>query len=110
MVLATDDTEASGWITYGANRDADATPDVGEVRALYVHPRWWGAGVGSDLLELALRDLPAMGYRQATLWSFALNARANAFYERHGFERDGAERPSKFFGGLLEVRYRRKVG
>jgi RimJ/RimL family protein N-acetyltransferase len=47
-----------------------------------------------------------MGFRQATLWSFADNERANGFYEALGFTRDGTERREQVWAGILEVRYR----
>ena len=43
------------------------------------------------------------------MWSFADNTRANAFYEHHGFARDGAERREEAWNGLLEVRLRRPL-
>jgi ribosomal protein S18 acetylase RimI-like enzyme len=98
-----------GWVTYGANRDADAEPGEGELRSIFVHPGAWRSGVGSALLEHALAELARDGYQAATLWSFADNDRANRFYERHGFERDGAEQRREFSAGALEVRYRRAL-
>jgi ribosomal protein S18 acetylase RimI-like enzyme len=96
-----------GWVTYGVNRDADAEPGEGELRSIFVHPDAWRSGVGTTLMEHALLELAREGYRAATLWSFADNDRANGFYERHGFERDGAEQRREFSAGALEVRYRR---
>jgi GNAT superfamily N-acetyltransferase len=51
------------------------------VEQLYVEPTMTGGGVGSDLLKLAKRERPE-GLR---LWTFASNAGAQRFYERHGF-------------------------
>ena len=98
-----------GWISFGANRDLDALPEVGEVRAVFVHPRAWRRGVGSALLEHALDGLSSDGYTEATLWSFEANERANAFYERHGFARDGASQRREFSAGAVEVRYRKPL-
>jgi GNAT superfamily N-acetyltransferase len=98
-----------GWITYGANRDPDAGPRTGEVRSLFVHPRRWRSGVGTALIESALAHLAEAGYEEATLWSFEVNDRANAFYERQGFGRDGAGQRREFSAGALEVRYRRML-
>jgi GNAT superfamily N-acetyltransferase len=98
-----------GWVTHGTNRDLDAGRAVGEVRAIQVHPDSWRCGVGSTLLEHALARLRDDGYEAASLWSFDHNARANAFYERHGFARDGASQRREFSAGALEVRYRRDL-
>jgi GNAT superfamily N-acetyltransferase len=48
---------------------------------LYVEPTMTGRGTGTCLVELAKRERPD-GLR---LWTFASNARAQRFYERHGF-------------------------
>ena len=108
--LEVHDGAARGWISFGANRDPDAVATVGEVRALFVRPGSWGKGVGAALLGHALHELAGLGYQEATLWSFADNGRANAFYERHGFRRDGGEQRRSIFRGGLEVRYRRPFG
>ena len=98
-----------GWVTHGSNRDLDAAAVTGEVRAIQVHPGSWRSGVGSALLGHALECLRGQGCKAATLWSFGNNSRANAFYERHGFGRDGAEQRREFSAGALEVRYRRQL-
>jgi GNAT superfamily N-acetyltransferase len=48
---------------------------------LYVEPTMAGRGIGGDLVRLAKRERPD-GLR---LWTFASNAGAQRFYERHGF-------------------------
>ena len=75
----------------------------------FVHPDAWSSGVGSSLLGHALSELATQGYRAATLWSFDDNERANRFYERHGFERDGGKQRREFSAGALVVRYRRRL-
>jgi GNAT superfamily N-acetyltransferase len=108
-LVADRDGEVVGQTTFGTSRDSDAPATAGEVRSLFVGPASWGGGVGSALLLQALAGLAAMGFAEATLWSFATNERANRFYERHGFERDGSEQRDEVWGGLLEVRYRRAL-
>jgi hypothetical protein len=58
------------------------------------------------LLARALSALKAAGFREATVWSFLGNARANAFYEAHGMTRDGARRREHVWNEIDEVRYR----
>ena len=60
-------------------------------------------------MAAALDSLRARGCTEASVWSFAANDRANAFYERAGFTRDGAERTEDAWAQLLEVRYRRSL-
>jgi ribosomal protein S18 acetylase RimI-like enzyme len=107
--LALEGERMVGWITYGVNRDPDTGPRTGEVRSLFVHPDLWRSGVGTTLMNAALEALAEEGYDEVTVWSFEENDRANAFYERHGFERDGAGQRREFSAGALEVRYRRAV-
>jgi ribosomal protein S18 acetylase RimI-like enzyme len=56
----------------------------GDLDQLYVAPGFQGRGVGSRLVELAKRESPdGLG-----LYTFQVNARARAFYERRGFVAD----------------------
>lgn len=106
VLVADDAGEALGHTTFGKNRDDDVAADVGEIRALFVRPAAWRRGVGSALMDRALVELRELGYAEATVWSFDANARANAFYEHHGFRRDGAEKREEVWADRLEVRYR----
>ena len=108
-LVADSDGELLGHTTFGTSRDRDAAATTGEVRSLFVRPARWRSGIGSALIARALEGLATMGFAEATLWSFAANERANAFYERHGFRRDGSEQREDVWAGLLEVRYRRAL-
>lgn len=67
---------------------------------LYVLARWHGSGAGTGLLDAVLaRDEPA------TLWVASPNPRAQAFYRKHGFQPDGAE---KVEDGLKEIHMTRQ--
>ena len=90
------------------SRDDDADGRTCEVAAVYVDPGHWRAGIGSDLLVAALRDVAAAGGEDVTLWVLAENHAALAFYRRFGFVADGAERwhePS----GQNEIRLRAPI-
>lgn len=58
------------------------TTHDGWVEQLYVAPAVEGTGVGQVLLGIARTRNPD----GLQLWTFQCNARARAFYERHGFE------------------------
>jgi len=109
MLLAEDEHDMLGFTVCGESRDPDATDEVGEVRTIFTVPAAWGRGAGSALMTAALDDLRERGYSEATVWSFADNERANRFYERHGFTRDGSERTEDAWADILEVRYRRRL-
>ena len=71
-----------------------------ELWALYVAREHQGTGLARALVDHALGDEPA------ELWVFDGNPRAEAFYRRLGFERDGVEAPHEDTGlpGIRMVR------
>ena len=73
----------------------------GELCSLYVARSRWGTGVADALLEASLDDSSAF------LWVFEANARARAFYARHGFV-DTGERAVDADTGLSELRMQRQ--
>jgi ribosomal protein S18 acetylase RimI-like enzyme len=95
-----------GWITFGASRDADASPSVGEIWALNVHPDAWRRGIGRELVGYALGRLARAPFAEATLWTFRDTPRSRSFYEAVGFETDGSTQRREASGGTIEVRYR----
>jgi GNAT superfamily N-acetyltransferase len=107
--MAEDAGEVVGYTACGESRDPDAAPEVGELRTMFVSSARWRGGVGTALLAAALDELRRRGYAEATLWSFADNTRANAFYEANGFRQDGAERTEERWAHIPEVRYRRSL-
>ena len=75
------------------------TPPL-ELKSLYVHVDHRGTGVAASLLDVTI------GTRSAFLWVFDGNARARAFYLRHGFVADGAAKIDPDTG-VAEIRMRR---
>jgi GNAT superfamily N-acetyltransferase len=75
-----------GWVTVAS----DGTPrgfiacNNGYVHALFVCPEAQNAGVGSQLVQSAQQSTDAL-----TLWTFADNHAARAFYKRQGFAETG---------------------
>jgi ribosomal protein S18 acetylase RimI-like enzyme len=109
LLMAEEDGELLGFSACGESRDEDAAPSVGELRSFFVAAGHWRRGVGRALMAAALESLRERGCAEVTAWSLAANDRANAFYEKHGFTRDGAERTEAEWADLLEVRYRRSL-
>ncbi|MBF6165581.1 GNAT family N-acetyltransferase [Streptomyces gardneri] len=95
------DDEVIGFSSAGPPDDADAVTPL-ELHALYVRSRWHGSGVADDLIRAALDPAAA-----CSLWVFERNARAQAFYRRHGFVLDGT-RKVESFTAAMEVRMVRK--
>jgi GNAT superfamily N-acetyltransferase len=89
------DDDVRAWFASRVVRDAELFLAVDQAGALagilvldgpwldqlYVEPSLTGRGIGARLLTLAKRERPE-GLR---LWTFASNAGAQRFYERHGF-------------------------
>jgi ribosomal protein S18 acetylase RimI-like enzyme len=90
-------------------RDSDVGPQVAELVAIYVDPDQWRAGAGTALMDAAAERLAGMPYSEVVLWTFKENDRAIAFYERHGWRADGAEKIHAR-SGARAVRYRRTAG
>jgi GNAT superfamily N-acetyltransferase len=109
MLMAEDGGELLAFSACGESRDDDADPSVGEVRSFFVAADRWGQGIGRELMAAALDSLRERGCTEATVWSFAANERGNAFYERAGFTRDGAQKTEDAWAHLLEVRFRRSL-
>jgi ribosomal protein S18 acetylase RimI-like enzyme len=72
-------------------RDDDLGPEYAELVAIYVHPEHWREGIGSALLDASQARTAANGNTAMSLWTLTENEPAQAFYERHGWSRDGAE-------------------
>lgn len=103
LLIATDehdlDAEPVGYTMLVSGEPSD--PDV--VRALrrrptielarcYVHPDHHGTGTASQLMAATIETARESGAAGIWLGVSEENARANAFYARHGFEHVGAKR------------------
>jgi GNAT superfamily N-acetyltransferase len=60
-----------------------------EVEQVFVDPRSHGAGVAAPLLAAAEQQVAAAGHEVAWLAVVVGNARARAFYEKHGWHDEG---------------------
>jgi GNAT superfamily N-acetyltransferase len=94
--------EVLAFINLGPYRDGDLEgAGLVELRALYVRPDQWRAGIGGALVELALGECRAMGARQVVLWVLASNEAAKAFYRVMGFQLDGGTKVERMQGDLV---------
>jgi GNAT superfamily N-acetyltransferase len=79
-----------GFASFARSRDEDATPQTGEVPAIYLHPDVIGTGAGRRLFEETVGALREAGYERASLWVLEANEGARRFYERAGWRWDGS--------------------
>ena len=106
IYVAEEESRIIGFASIGPSRDQDG---IGELYAIYVEPDAWSTGTGGALIEYAEDGLRAT-WSEATLWVLEDNPRAQRFYERAGWERDGLRKVETFLGmEVPEVRYRKRL-
>ena len=88
-VVAVDDGRVVGFGCWCPCRDEDASPNTGELQALYLLDEYKGRGIGRALLDFCMDKLAQ--YDKAVLWVLAENERAIGFYRHCGFHPDGGE-------------------
>jgi GNAT superfamily N-acetyltransferase len=86
--------ELDGWIvgfaSTGPTEDEDVEPGTMELFTLYLVRDVLGTGVGRSLFERAVDDLRERGFTRGTLWVLEANELGRRFYEKAGWEPDGA--------------------
>ena len=97
----------AGMISFGAYREKP-TSSMGEIHAIYLLPEWFRRGIGTALLDFAMRELKKLEYQQVCLWALSTNRNAIAFYEKNGFVQDLCKQ--EFIGKTVtELRYSRTL-
>jgi len=92
VAAALDETgEIIGLAAAGVTRDPDA-PTAWELYSINVVAQQQGSGVADDLMQATAGD------RDMTVWVVSDNARAQRFYDRHGFRIEGATRVHEVTG------------
>jgi ribosomal protein S18 acetylase RimI-like enzyme len=99
--LARDELGIAGMATSGPPRDDDPPAPL-ELYAINVLRRAHGTGLADELMARAIGDRPAY------LWVLDGNARAQAFYRRHGFRDEGGRKPEPHTG-VVEMRMVRRA-
>ena len=97
--VARDDAGIVAMTTSGTPRDDDPPAPL-ELYAINVLRRAHGTGLADDLMARVVGDRPAY------LWVLEGNARAIAFYRRHGFADEGGRKPEPATG-VVEIRMAR---
>jgi N-acetylglutamate synthase-like GNAT family acetyltransferase len=75
-----------GFVGIGPSREP-IDPTLGELDTIAVHPDAWHSGVGKQLMEIALEELRADGYRAAILWTLNRYPLGERFYIATGWSR-----------------------
>lgn len=79
-----------GFAHIGPERNA-GIEGRGEVYGFYVHPRAWGTGAATALMDVAQTELAEQGFEAAVLWVLRDNPRARGFYAKAGWRPTGRE-------------------
>ncbi|MGB3635460.1 MAG: N-acetyltransferase family protein [Rubrobacteraceae bacterium] len=105
------DGEISGWFSFEPFRKKPAYQATAEV-SVYVSESYRRRGIGSGLLEEAIRRAPNLGLKTLTAGAFAHNEPSIRLFEDFGFERwalypqvaelDGVERDLVVMGLRLD--------
>ncbi|MQA00489.1 MAG: GNAT family N-acetyltransferase [Dehalococcoidia bacterium] len=103
--------EVAGAIGGVAVTGADLEDDSrGLLFLMYVHPEHWGHGLGHALMTACQDALLEDRFEAAVLWVLEENTRARAFYERHGWQADGARTVDDYGGAALPaLRYQSRL-
>ncbi|WP_344481298.1 GNAT family N-acetyltransferase [Glycomyces endophyticus] len=85
--------------------EEDAAPGVpGEVQSIYVHPDHWSRGAGRALMNEGVRWLTEAGLSPVRVWMMEGSEVSGRFYERYGFEPDGARKTAEISGASIPCR------
>lgn len=75
-----------GDTVIGCGAIRSMTPEIGEVKRMWIHPEARGAGLGSRLLGALVDQSRALGHTTLLLDTNAVLTEALALYAKHGFE------------------------
>jgi GNAT superfamily N-acetyltransferase len=92
LVAERDERVAGSCFVKGPARDGDLGAEAAELMAIYVDPPLWRRGIGSALLAEARERAAGDGFTEMALWTLKGNEPALAFYEKLGWQPDGATR------------------
>ncbi len=106
MLVAERAGEVVGYSHFG---DGSETDTEGEIFGFYAHPKVWGTGVSTVLMNASLERLRGRSLSGVMLWTLVGAGRARAFYEKCGFTLTGRERTGTVFptgSEVFEIEYR----
>lgn len=90
ILVIENEKEVIGFADIGISRDLDTDTKIcGEIRAIYLHPKYWHKGLGTKLCDAVFIELKKMHYTEVIVWSLEGNIQARKFYESMGFSNTG---------------------
>jgi len=108
--LTVAEAETDGRIVGFTYVGPSETEGATELYAIHVEPDHVGTGTGRRLMANALRQLAEIGGDRAVLWVLEANDRARRFYDRGGWQPDGATRVEAVNGQPVpQLRYTKEL-
>lgn len=101
-----------GFVSVCLFRDASTDSTVGEISAIYIHPKYWRKGFGRQLCLAAITELKTQGYKTVVLWVLEGNAQARKFYEALGFDATSSTKLEEFYESsalLTDILYQKII-
>lgn len=108
VLVVVDGDDVVGFAHLGPSGDK-GLENVGELYSMYLDPDRYRQGWGTELMAAVFDELRAGGFAGASLWVMTANTAAQAFYERAGWEADGAATDHCLGIAIPAVRYRRAL-
>ncbi len=103
VFVAVSGDEVVGFLAVTQCRE-DGAGQTGELDAIYVQEAYASQGIGGAFIEHADSWMREQGFVKSILWVLPSNVRAIAFYERHGWRDDFAEKELGTPGGPVPAR------
>lgn len=106
------DNNIVGFASICTFRGPKDNKSTGEISAIYINPKYWRSGYGTQLCLSAVEELTQKGYKEVLLWVLADNTLARSFYEKLGFASTNETKLEEFYEGgalLKEILYRKTL-
>lgn len=97
IIVACSDEKIVGWATAGFS-EYTTSETCWELKGLYLLSEYHGSGVGQQLYDAA-----TSGHDKVFLWKVDDNVRAESFYKRNGFARDGETVMSELYDTRIKL-------
>lgn len=110
-LVALIDGQIVGVVSYGNPRQAEYFAERwGELMSIYVLAKYQGKGIGTALMQVALKDLSKQGFEHAALWVESDNLSAIGFYESSGWQQTGVQQHQSILGQPVRLlQYRKEL-
>lgn len=93
LIVSAYDGRWAGFAQLRAGKRSAGVPEQGSIELwrFYVDKAWHGQGVAAGLMEMAKQRARRRGATTLWLGVWERNARAQAFYRKHGFSKVGSQ-------------------